>query len=54
MRHILITLALCLAALGLNAQDYKRINDISYTAKTDAYAQERLKLDVYYPEGQKD
>ena len=54
MRQILITLALCLVTLGLNAQNYKQINDISYTGKTDAYAQERLKLDVYYPEGQQD
>lgn len=33
------------------AQDYKQVNDISFTSKSDAYARERLKLDVYYPEG---
>ena len=33
------------------AQDYKQVNDISFTSKSDAYACERLKLDVYYPEG---
>lgn len=28
---------------------YKTKSDISYTQKTDSYARERLKLDVYYP-----
>ncbi len=35
-------------------QQYQQVNDIPYTASADAYAQERCKLDVYYPEGQKD
>lgn len=35
----------------MRAQSYSQQNDISYTAKTDAYAVERLKLDVYHPEG---
>jgi acetyl esterase/lipase len=35
-------------------QQYQQVNDIPYTESTDAYAQERCKLDVYYPEGQKD
>ena len=38
--------------LGVWAQGYKQASDISYTTKTDAYAQERLKLDVYYPDRQ--
>ena len=54
MKHFLVTVMLFLAALGLNAQGYKQVNDINYTRKTDGYAQERLKLDVYYPEGEKD
>ena len=33
------------------AQSYRQVNDISYTQKTDAYSLERLKLDVYFPEG---
>lgn len=51
---LLLTIVLCLTATGLPAQDYKQINDIRYTVKTDDYARERLKLDVYYPEGLKD
>ena len=35
-------------------QQYQQVNDIPYTASTDAYAQERCKLDVYYPTNQKD
>jgi len=35
------------------AQGYQMRTDICYTTKTDKYAQERLKLDVYYPEGKK-
>ena len=34
-----------------SAQTYKQVNDITYTQKTDKYSHERLKLDVYYPEG---
>jgi len=30
-------------------QEYKTIKDIAYTTSADAYAQERCKLDVYYP-----
>ena len=35
-------------------QQYQQVNDISYTESSDAYAQERCKLDVYYPTDQKD
>lgn len=47
-------LVLAMVLIGLTtvlAQNYKQENDILYTQKTDVYAQERLKLDVYYPEG---
>ena len=37
-----------------SAQTYRQVNDISYTQKTDSYSLERLKLDVYYPEGTTD
>lgn len=49
-----VSLLLCLfvfTSQALRAQTYKTVTDISYTQKTDPYAQERLKLDVYYPEG---
>ena len=49
-----ILLLLLLAAQVLIAQGYKQVNDIAYSKKTDAYSLERLKLDVYYPEGVKD
>ena len=39
-----------LLTLATSAQTYKRVNDISFTVKDDTYAQERLKLDVYYPD----
>lgn len=44
-----LCLALTLCALPAKAQQYKQVNDISYTSSTDKYAQERCKLDVYYP-----
>ena len=54
MRKSISILLLSLVCLCISAQTYKQINDISYTQKTDAYSVERLKLDVYYPEGLKD
>ena len=53
-KRFTILFILCLTSLGLCAQTYKQVNDISYTKKTDAYSKERLKLDIYYPEGKKD
>ena len=50
MRGFLTIALALLLALGLSAQKYQQVNDISYTTKTDAYAQQRLKLDIYYPE----
>ncbi len=54
MKKIFVVLLLTALTLTAVAQGYKQINDICYTKKTDVYAQERLKLDVYYPEGMKD
>ena len=39
---------------AFSADHYKWERDIRYTVKTDSYAQERLLLDVYYPEGKAD
>ena len=49
MKHFVVTVALCLVVTGLGAQGYTQVNDISYSVKTDEYARERLKLDVYFP-----
>ena len=54
MKRLLLILAYCLLTTGLLAQEYHWAKDIAYTTKEDAYALERLKLDVYYPEGQKE
>lgn len=48
-RTMMFALSLALV-MGAWSQNYKQISDISYTNKTDDYAVERLKLDVYYPE----
>ena len=52
-RYCLLIVGLCLAVASF-AQNYLWARDISYTSKTDAYATERLKLDVYYPADAKD
>lgn len=51
-----ITMLTCLLTISIVmwAEGYQTKTDIRYTNKTDAYAQERLKLDVYYPEDKKD
>ena len=54
MKRQIVCMTMLLVGLLANAQEYKTVSDISYTTKTDVYAQERLKLDVYYPEGVKD
>lgn len=51
---ITVLLILSLLYIVASAQSYRRVNDISYTLKTDAYSLERLKLDVYHPEGATD
>ena len=47
----LVLLVLIMASVTALAQGYQQVNDIPYTVKTDAYSLERLKLDVYHPEG---
>jgi len=47
-------LAFFLCTTIVFAQQYKQENDILYTQSSDPYAQERCKLDVYYPTNQKD
>jgi acetyl esterase/lipase len=54
MRRVLMTTLSLIFVIGTWGQNYKQTDDISYTTKTDAYAKERLKLDVYYPEEAKD
>lgn len=53
MKKNLTLLALLVFAVSAMAQ-YDRKNDISYTQSKDKYAQERCKLDVYYPTDIKD
>ena len=53
IRHISALIVFMLFAVSAMAQ-YKRVNDIQYASSSDAYAQERRKLDVYYPTDQKD
>ena len=54
MKRLYLVISMCMMVLALSAQTYQMKSDIAYSAKTDAYAQERLKLDVYYPTGLKD
>ncbi len=49
--RILVFLVLIVAAFTAMAQSYRQVNDISYTQKSDAYSIERLKLDIYHPDG---
>lgn len=52
-RGYVLVLLIVLFASFANAQ-YWQVNDIPFSASTDAYAQERCKLDVYYPTDQHD
>lgn len=49
--RLLVLLILTAWCAGGLAQGYQQVNDIPYTVKTDAYSLERLKLDIYHPEG---
>lgn len=49
-----LCLMMVLSAASVKAQQYKQVNDIVYATSDDAYAQERRKLDVYYPTDRKD
>ena len=54
MKRISMTALILLLSWGLWAHNYKQESDICFTTKTDPYAQQRLKLDIYYPEQAKD
>lgn len=49
MKQLIIITALQLVTIAIGAQNYRTETDISYTVKTDYYAKERLKLDIYHP-----
>lgn len=49
MKHLISLLLFALACLNAQAQ-YAWQRDISYATSDNAYAKERCKLDVYYPE----
>ena len=51
MKRIKIVIALLLGIIfQAQAINYKTLKDTSYTTSNDAYARERGKLDIYYPE----
>lgn len=50
---ITFIIVVVMTMLDVRAQSYNQVNDISYTAKNENYAQERLKLDIYYPTEQR-
>ena len=49
---ILALMLLPIISQAQQRQQYQQVNDIPYTASADTYAQERCKLDVYYPTNQ--
>lgn len=49
MKRMLALFALLCCLMSMWAQEYKTEKDILYTDSKDAYAQERCRLDVYYP-----
>ncbi len=53
MKRLLVLIVVFLWVTLTHAQKWTIASDISFTTKTDAYSQERLKLDVYYPENSK-
>jgi len=54
VKWMMVALLWLMAVQSGMSQTYKTITDIRYTTKEDAYAQQRLKLDVYYEEGKSD
>lgn len=53
-RRLVLTVSLTLLCISAMAQQGYAVSEgIVYTALDDAYAQERCRLDVYYPEGVK-
>ena len=53
-RKLFLALAFALVATVLSAQELSRVENICYATSPDAYAQERCRLDVLWPEGAKD
>lgn len=49
-----LLLIIALSAVSSHADNYQRADNLCYTTKTDSYAQERLLLDVYYPDDKTD
>ena len=54
MKRLLLVMVCLLSSLAAGAQQYITLKDIAYSKDPDAYAQERCKLDVYYPTDLKD
>ncbi len=52
-KSILLTILVLFVTTVARSQ-YQQVNDIPYRASAEGYAQERCKLDVYYPTSQKD
>lgn len=44
----------CVLATWTQEITYRQVDDVPYVTTTDAYRQERCRLDVYYPEGLSD
>ncbi len=49
MKKTLLLFLLCLTSQIVLSANYKQVNDIAYSKKTDTYSRERLKLDIHYP-----
>lgn len=54
MKKILSLLYVVMQMMYVGAQEYHLTQDILFTEKTDAYAEERLKLDIYSPDHETD
>jgi acetyl esterase/lipase len=54
MKRLNVLAVSLMMVISICAQSYKMVSNIGYSTKTDDYAKDRLKLDVYYPEGKKD
>lgn len=48
-RYVVLWLSLCVFVMAMARQTYETEKDVAYTAKTDGYSKERLKLDVHHP-----
>ena len=47
-KNLICTAVALLLSTSIARSQYQQVNDIPYTESSDAYAQERCKLDVYY------